>query len=147
MSEPSDTYRLQVSDNGGCANAFPVESNQEIFSGSTGAAVVSDIAPPCGGLASVGVAPGVWFEVVGDDMNIEASTCGGASFDTQISVYTGGCVTGNNDFDLCGTQSSVIWLTEVRLTFGCSLVQWIITLPWLLFAVVSCRAKSSYIVE
>jgi hypothetical protein len=124
MAEPSADYRLQVSDNGGCANAYPINSNRAFFSGSTAAAVLTDIAPPCGGLASVGVAPGVWFEVVGDGMNIEASTCGGASFDTQISVYTGGCgslecVTGNNDF--CGTQSSVIWLTEVRLTFGCSL--------------------------
>jgi hypothetical protein len=125
-SEPSADYGLQVSDNSGCANAFPVDNNQELFSGSTAAAVVTDIATPLCSSASVGVSPGVWFEVEGDGTSIEASACGGASFDTQISIYTGSCgsslecVTGNNDF--CGTQSSVIWFSQVRLTLGCSLV-------------------------
>jgi hypothetical protein len=124
MSEPSADYSLQVSDNGGCVNAFPINNNQALFSGSTAAAAVRDIAPPSCGSATVGVSPGVWFEVAGDGMNIEASTCGGASFDTQISVYAGGCgslecVTGNDNS--CGSQSSVIWLTEVRLTSGYSL--------------------------
>jgi hypothetical protein len=118
MSEPSDDYSLKVSDNSGCGNAYPVDIDaQTLYLGSTAAAVVSDLAPSCGS-ATAGVSPGVWFEVAGDGMNIEVSTCGGASFDTQISVYTGGCgslecVVGNNDF--CGSQSSVLWLSRVSI--------------------------------
>jgi hypothetical protein len=86
MSEPSANYNLEVSNNGGYANAYPVNiATQALYSGSTTAAAVSDLARPfCS--ATAGVSPGVWFEVVGDGLNIEASTCGGASFDTQISV-------------------------------------------------------------
>jgi hypothetical protein len=119
MSDTSTDYNLKVSDNGGCGNAYPVPSDtQTLYLGSTEAAAVSDLAPPCGS-ATAGVSPGVWFEVTGDGMNIEASTCGGASFDTQISVYTGGCgslecVVGNNDF--CGSQSSVLWLSRVSFS-------------------------------
>jgi hypothetical protein len=119
MSEPSTDYNLEVSNNGGCLNAYPVNiDTQALYSGSTTAATVSDLARPlCS--ATAGVSPGVWFEVVGDGLNIEASTCGGASFDTQISVYTGGCgslecVNGNND--LCGSQSSILWLSRVSKT-------------------------------
>jgi hypothetical protein len=118
MSEPSEDYNLKISDNSGCGNAYPVDiDTQTLYSGSTAAAAVSDLAPSCGS-ATVGVSPGVWFEVAGDGMNIEASTCGGASFDTQISVYTGvcgslECVVGNNDF--CGSRSSVLWLSRVSI--------------------------------
>jgi hypothetical protein len=82
---------------------------------SIGAAAVSDFAPAC---AAEGVSPGFWFQIVGDGTNIEASTCEGASFDSQISVYTGGCdslecVDGNDDF--CGSLSSVSWLSRVSI--------------------------------
>jgi hypothetical protein len=115
-SEPSTDYSLKVSDNSGCGNAYPVDvDTQTLYSGSTASASVRDLAPECG-LATEGTSPGVWYKIVGDGLNIEASTCGGASFDTQISVFTGGCgnlicVTGNNDF--CGPQSSVLWLSRV----------------------------------
>jgi hypothetical protein len=118
MSEPSEDYSLKISDNSGCGNAYPVDiDTQTMYLGSSAASAVSDLAPSCGS-ASVGVSPGVWFEVAGDGMNIEASTCGGASFDTQISVYTGGCgslecVVGNNDF--CESRSSVLWLSRVSI--------------------------------
>jgi hypothetical protein len=140
MSEPSDDYNLKVSDNGGCRNAYSIDvDTQTLYLGSTAAATVSDLAPSCGS-ATVGVSPGVWFEVAGDGMNIEASTCGGASFDTQISVYTGGCgslecVVGNNDF--CGSQSSVLWLS--RVSIRAALVQWRITFLCLLSAVFGCH--------
>jgi hypothetical protein len=120
MSEPRVDYNLTVSDNSGCRNAYPViySQTQWLYVGSTEAAfAVSGVAPPCGS-ATASVSPGVWFKVVGDGMNIEASTCGGASFDTHISFYTGRCgslecVVGNDDF--CGSQSSVLWLSEVSL--------------------------------
>jgi hypothetical protein len=81
------------------------------------AAALSDFAPACGS-ASEGVFPVFWFEIVGDGTNIEASTCGRASFETQISVYTGGCdslecVDGNYKF--CGMGLSVSWLSQVSI--------------------------------
>jgi hypothetical protein len=118
MSEPSANYNLKVSDNSACGNAYPVDVNTPtLYFGSTAAGAVSDLAPSCNS-ATVGASPGVWFDVVGDGMNIEASTCGGASFDTQISVFTGSCgrpecVDWNDDF--CGSQSSVLWLSLVSI--------------------------------
>jgi hypothetical protein len=145
MFEPSEDYNLKVSDNSGCGNAYPVDTDtQMLYLGSTAAAAVSDLAPSCGS-ATVGVSPGVWFEVAGDGMNIEASTCGGASFDTQISVYTGGCgslecVVGNNDF--CEGRSSVLWLSRVSIP-AAFLVQWRISFFWLLSTVIGCHGISS----
>jgi hypothetical protein len=114
-SEPIDDYSLKVSDNSGCGNAYPVDDTQTLYSGSTDSASVEGFAPECG-LATKSTSRGVWYKIVGDGMNIEASTCGGASFDTQISVFTGvcgnlTCVIGNNDS--CGIQSSVLWLSRV----------------------------------
>jgi hypothetical protein len=128
-SEPSTDYSLKVSDNSGCGNAYPVDvGTQTLYSGSTASASVIDFAPECGS-ATEGTSPGVWYKIVGDGLNIEASACG-ASFDTQISVFTGGCgnltcVIGNNDS--CEAQSSVLWLSRVscrmpfneRIAFPC----------------------------
>ncbi|MCG9910112.1 MAG: PKD domain-containing protein [Flavobacteriales bacterium] len=54
--------------------------------------------------------PGVWYSLTGTGNPITISTCGGAAWDTKLSVFTGTsgsltCVTGNDD--ACGLQSSV----------------------------------------
>jgi hypothetical protein len=117
-SEPVNNYILRVSDNSACAAAYPINlvNSQTLLLGSTAAAGTRDLAPRCGTASSVSGGSGVWYTLVGSGLNIEASTCTGASFDTQISVFTGDCaslqcVTGNNDS--CGTQSSASWLSVV----------------------------------
>jgi hypothetical protein len=115
-TEPEEDYNLRVSDNSACLNAYAITlvDSRTLLLGSTAAAGAEDLAPQCRS-ASASVS-GVWYTVVGSGLNIEASTCTGASFDTQISVFTGDCaslqcVTGNNDS--CGTQSSASWLSVV----------------------------------
>lgn len=65
---------------------------------------------------------GVWYSVVGTGNTIIASLCGGAAFDTEISVYTGtcgvatlSCVAGNDDF--CSFQSETSWASAVGTTY------------------------------
>jgi hypothetical protein len=115
-TEPEEDYNLRVSDNSACLNAYAITlvDSRTLLLGSTAAAGAEDLAPQCRS-ASASVS-GVWYTVVGSGLNIEASTCTGASFDTQISVFTGDCgslecIAGNNDF--CGTQSSASWLSVV----------------------------------
>jgi len=61
-----------------------------------------DEAPPCG-TATAPSAPGAWYRVMGTGNTIIVTTCNSnTAFDTQISVYCGGCVNltcvdGNND--------------------------------------------------
>jgi hypothetical protein len=59
---------------------------------------------------------GVWYRVIGNGRILRASTCpadgGNASYDSQISVYCGGCfgltcIAGNDD--TCGLRSRVQW--------------------------------------
>lgn len=74
----------------------------------TGAAIT----PPCPGSTSVPCVQGGRYALV----NVVAgntytfSTCGGATWDTQITLYnnTGGGSLGYND-DACGLQSSITW--------------------------------------
>jgi hypothetical protein len=117
-SEPEEAYNLRVSDNSACLNAYAIAlvNSQTLLLGSTVAAGVRDLAPRCGTASSVPGGAGVWYTVLGSGLRFEAFTCTGASFDTQISVFSGDCgslecITGNNDS--CGTQSSVLWLTGV----------------------------------
>lgn len=54
----------------------------------------------------------VWYRLTGTGDRLTATTCGAASFDTEIHVYTGACggmteLTCNDD--ACGTQSSISW--------------------------------------
>jgi uncharacterized membrane protein len=57
-------------------------------------------------------APGVWYRVIGTGTTMTASLCGGADYDTKLSVYCSGCTNqtcvGQSD-DACGLQSEVSW--------------------------------------
>jgi len=92
-----------------CDDALPVAIGGSAV-GSTAGSVV-DSAPTCGDVDVT--APGVWFTVIGNGNELTASLCGpGTNYDSQISVYCGGC--GNpwcraqND-DTCGLQSEATW--------------------------------------
>ena len=64
---------------------------------------------------------GSWYTLVGSGYGVTVSTCGSTTkFDTQISVYTGGCdgadlvcVAGNDDDFSCGIQSTVMFFAEI----------------------------------
>ena len=105
-----------------CINAIGFVGDQ-VIAGTTFVATV-DGAPFCG---TSNTAPGVWYTFT--DVSTTGSpamtveTCGGATYDTKISVYTGGCgglvcVTGNDDncvpFSL---QSSVTFATDGSSTY------------------------------
>lgn len=89
-----------------CAAATPIACGQTI-SGTTVAATV-DNASTC---VTTNTSPGVWYQLIGPPTGlVTASLCNNTSYDSKLSVYTGGCgaltcVTGNDDF--CGLQSEV----------------------------------------
>ena len=74
-----------------CSKAVVIKPGQT-KSGSTTFATV-DAAPACRTISPL--SPGVWFRVTGTGGLLSASTCSFTSpfFDTQISVYKGGCGT------------------------------------------------------
>ena len=109
------------------ANASAANLQQVTF-GSTFDATIDNV-PVCGDVQSYG--EGVWYRSVGTGNRIAASTCNPDSdnfdststsssvivtdFDTQISVFRGGCralecIGANND--RCGLQSSVNFFVE-----------------------------------
>jgi hypothetical protein len=97
-----------------CRSAIgPVPADGRRIGGSTVSATY-DEAPQCGSPMTHGI--GVWYVTLGTGFPMVASTCGGASFETQISVFKGACgrllcVVGNDDS--CGLQSSVSWATAI----------------------------------
>ena len=89
-----------------CADAIPVTCGS-VTSGTTVLATIDSDAPTCGTSIS---SPGVWYSFTGDGTDVTASLCGGASFDTKLSVYTGACgayVCEVGIDDACGLQSEV----------------------------------------
>jgi hypothetical protein len=93
--------------NDACANAIPISCvSGGTASGTTVNATV-DALPTCGTTIT---SPGVWYSfVAGVVPSITVSTCGGATWDTKLSVFTGNCgalvCVGGND-DACSLQSS-----------------------------------------
>lgn len=65
---------------------------------------------------------GVWYKVIGTGTSMIATTCGGADWDTKITVFCGGCeqeicVGGNNDYNCTAPppierQSRVSWCSS-----------------------------------
>mmetsp|Transcript_19106 Transcript_19106/g.54263 ORF Transcript_19106/g.54263 Transcript_19106/m.54263 type:complete len:1019 (-) Transcript_19106:109-3165(-) len=92
----------------------------------------NDFGGKCGD-ATYGMAPGVWYSVVGNGQIISATTCDeSTNFDTQITVFEGDCfitpdvadqgdvplqcVTGN-DQSACGSSSFVEWQSELGVVY------------------------------
>lgn len=99
--------------NDNCADAIPVFCNQ-IVSGST----VGTTADSTGTCGTTNTSPGVWYSFTGTGDFVTLSTCGTASYDTKLSVFTGTCgqltcVGGNDDFTGCiGFTSRFGFLSE-----------------------------------
>ena len=96
-----------------CANATPISCGTTISSSTVNATGEPGSFAPCG---VVQTTAGVWYTFTGDGTTVTLSTCSAASFDTKISVYTGGCaaptcVAGNDDA-CSGSRSTVTFVTS-----------------------------------
>jgi Secretion system C-terminal sorting domain len=98
-----------------CSGAIPIACG----STTTGTTVGLNIdAIPAGcGLSN---SAGAWYSFVGDGQMTTLSTCATNAFDTQISVFIGGCSTlscvATND-QFCANQSEVTFLTTSGTTY------------------------------
>jgi hypothetical protein len=90
-----------------CANAIALDC-AGTAEGNTELGLVSG-GPACGS-ANI-TTKGLWYSVVGNGQVLTVSTCNATTFDSKISVFTGGCgglacVGGNDDAADCGGNSS-----------------------------------------
>jgi hypothetical protein len=101
-----------------CANAIPISCGQAL-SGTTVGAAFDDV----GTCVTSNTSPGVWYAFTGTGTPATVSTCGQASFDTKLSVFTGACgalvcVGGNDDFSGCsGFTSQFTFPTTAGTTY------------------------------
>lgn len=115
-----------VPGNDDCANATALSIGDVVAGSTTGGSV--DAAPECPvdqGPAATVTAPGVWYTVVGNGSQLNATTCptvdpaASATYDTKISVYCLGCETlacvdANDDQVGCSQsfRSNATWCSE-----------------------------------
>jgi Secretion system C-terminal sorting domain len=102
--------------NDACTGALPIPCGGSVSGTTVGATI--DAVPTC--ITTLNTAPGIWYTFVGNGATNTLSTCGGATWDTKIGVFTGTCaalvcVTGNDDF--CGLQSQVVFPTTLGTTY------------------------------
>lgn len=108
-------------DNDICEDAEPLECGDEL-DGSTTLATI-DLVPFCGYPIT---APGLWFQMEGEELLYQVSTCDAADFDTRITLYSGtdcddlqcvatfddgaNCSDGTTDFTFAGADGESYWL-------------------------------------
>jgi len=124
--EPGESYYIRVSSDMGyagglftlvsrfvphaddCADA-PLVAVPSTTPGVTTLATVDPV-DQCDGTPAT--APGVWYRVIGTGATMTASLCGAADYDTELSLYCGGCEAptclARND-DACDLQSEISW--------------------------------------
>jgi regulation of enolase protein 1 (concanavalin A-like superfamily) len=101
-----------------CSNAIAISCDQTL-SGTTVNSTFDNV-----GICTVSnTSPGVWYSFVGTGTPATVSTCGQATFDTKLSVFTGNCgslvcVGGNDDFSGCsGFTSRITFPTTMGTTY------------------------------
>ncbi|MBK8338936.1 MAG: hypothetical protein IPK99_02490 [Flavobacteriales bacterium] len=104
------------------ANAFCNQAQAiacgDTITGNTNDGLLSP-GPECA--AAFITAPGLWYIFIGSDEDITVTTCGQASYDTKISVYTGSCgslqcAAGTDDAVGCAANSSSVTFFAVNGT-------------------------------
>lgn len=104
-----------------CANARPLTCGVPLSGDTKGVTNTGETAVGITGCGSGVVGGGVWFTWVGDGSDYTVSTCSGATWDTEIQVFSGAncaaltCVGGNDD--ACGTQSSYTFTSIAGTTY------------------------------
>jgi len=107
-----------VAPNDLCEDAIAIACG-DVVTGSTFGTTV-DNAPTC---VTTNTSPGIWYSFTGTGDFVSLSTCGSATFDTKISVFTGGCtgltcVTGNDDGAGCtGFTSTAGFASELGVEY------------------------------
>ena len=103
--------------NDNCGSAIEVACG-DVVSGTTIGATADDLDVPI--CATSVTAPGVWYFYQGTGDLVTASLCGGATYDSKISIYDGACgalaCVIDND-DACGTQSEVDFIANPGVTY------------------------------
>jgi hypothetical protein len=101
--------QLALAQSDDCTGAISITPG--ITSGTTAGATTDTGTPFCGtGVTS----PGVWYQFVGNGGTAALDICGGGTWDSKLSAYTGTCgalvcETGNDDnFGVCGSSRSAI---------------------------------------
>lgn len=95
--------------NATCAGALPLACGGEVFGNSATGLVA--VAPTC---ASANItARGLWYAFTGNGDDATLSTCVNSTYDTKLSVFTGGCgaltcVAGNDDGPDCPGNTSAV---------------------------------------
>ncbi len=87
----------------------------ETTPGDTCTAAIDTGSPQCANQAIT--AGGVWYTTIGTGTTMTATLCGGASYDSRMSVFCGDCsaltcVGGNDDFPGCNLLSQVSWCAQ-----------------------------------
>ena len=101
-----------VPENDRCENAIGPLEVPSTTEGTTLCATIDEGLPTC--RTSI-EGPGVWYYAVGTGEDFMVDTCGGATFDTKITVFHEGCGSpvcefGNDDYKKkCGDRSAVVW--------------------------------------
>lgn len=102
--------------NAWCSGTLPITCGGEVF-GNTASGMVAS-APSC---ASANITSrGLWYSFVGNGDDATVSTCVNSTYDTKISVFTGGCgalscAAGNDDGPNCPGNTSE---TTIQTTPG-----------------------------
>ncbi len=103
-----------------CTGAVKLDRLGVAYGGNTKGSTRDETIDACGDFMSIGRA--AWFAYKAETSQlIEASTCNGTDFDTQITITSGGnceslnCVT--FDDQGCGDQSRAIWYAEAGETY------------------------------
>lgn len=110
--------------NDDCPGALPLACNSSVLGSTINSSDDSAVAPDC---TAPGTTNGVWYiyeDTTGLVTDININTCSAnTDYDTQISIYTGGCgtltcVTGNDDSPNCTNfQSEVDFQSDGNTTF------------------------------
>jgi subtilisin-like proprotein convertase family protein len=103
-----NTFTTPAIANGICSDAIAVTCGSSVSGTTVGSPLFNEYIN-CGA-GGTPAQNGVWYLYTGDNSDVTASLCGGASYDSRLTVYRGACgafecVTGNDD--ACGLQSSV----------------------------------------
>jgi hypothetical protein len=103
-------------------DAIAISCGSRVTGTTIGGAPAALAPPTC--VTTLNTAPGRWYSLVGNGLNIKVTTCAAVGFDTKIGVFTGTCanlvcVTGNDDAacSFSGLRSTASFLSQLGTTY------------------------------
>jgi hypothetical protein len=105
-----------------CLDAIAITCGSRVTGTTIGGAPAALAPPTCG--TTLGTAPGRWYSIVGNGLNIKITTCAAVGFDTKLGVFSGTCanlvcVAGNDDAacSFSALRSTVSFLSQLGTTY------------------------------